>query len=84
VERPEDGVDVILVVRLLLEVEDVHLDLADVLEPLGDEVPQERFVWTRSFPAAAAVPETAILGGAAALSPDPESRGCPGMRQAPP
>jgi len=44
VERPEDGVDVILVLGLLLEVEDVHLDLADVLEPLGDEIPEKRFV----------------------------------------
>ena len=44
VERPEDGVDVVLVVGLLFEVEDVQLDLADVLEALGDEVFQERLV----------------------------------------
>ena len=44
VERPEDGIDVVLVVGLLFEVEDVQLDLADVLEALGDEVFQERLV----------------------------------------
>ena len=54
VEGSEDGVDVVLVVGLLFEVEDVQLDLADVLEALGDEVLQERLVLDLGFAAGAA------------------------------
>jgi len=41
---PENGVHAIFVLGVLLEVQDVHFDLVDVLETFYDEIPEQGFI----------------------------------------
>ncbi len=41
VKRPEDGIDVIFVFRLLFQIQCIYFDLIDVFQALNDKIPQQ-------------------------------------------